>query len=419
MKLIEPPDWFQKAEFCGSYYSMEIPTEEQKRQLSLFPFIIWAYPFTLEESVREFQKKGIKVLVYISLYKAVSLKEASEVKETSEVRSSLKIYRGGPFYSECMKNPFWRATNLDNHPEWKLINEKGEFQKPFRNPNYLKGWYQVCRDVPGYKEAVLKGVKDLLDWGADGVFVDNVGCGNREVCYGEKKGFHKHLRNLQSWELELNILKEVYKLVKKYDKEKVVFTNGIHFDLLDCTDGGIIENYICSSLGNFSNNVGYLLQLGGIGESYMKHKKRAIGLPYIGTKGRTKIDDLFYSYSFAKLSQMGIWVHYDKDKHKILEDRRAEILFTLDLGEPLHRKERPDKIIGVQYKNGILYRVFKKGMVVVNPLSKKIRITIEIPKGVKCVENIFTGKKMKISKNKLSLTLSPISGRVYKFSYRG
>ena len=127
--------------------------------------VVVSYPTTLSVWVRELRNRGIKVLPYISAYKAPDM---GAVLETEDWQS------GSPARSECAINPFWRAVATDGHPEWIARDERAKARRPFESQQYSPGWNETSPLVPSYREACARGVRDLLADGHDGVFLDNV-----------------------------------------------------------------------------------------------------------------------------------------------------------------------------------------------------------------------------------------------------
>lgn len=117
---------------------------------------------------------GIKVLPYVSPEKAWD--------DFDKVQSRNP---GGSI-------PYYHAVSPSHDRDWVLIGPDGrgviryghwledaggQLRPVWGTPNPNPGAWYMSPQVAGYVEAVLEGVNDTLDWGVDGVFIDNVATG--------------------------------------------------------------------------------------------------------------------------------------------------------------------------------------------------------------------------------------------------
>ena len=158
------PVWLYESEAYALWYSDLARPEEIEPYKSL-PLIDWGQPASNMKWVEGFHKIGIRSIAYVSFYKAPNI---------PQVEDRRRWEGGSPGIDECTKNPFWQAVDLSKHPEWELIAQDGSLKRPFNSPGYPPGWHQVCTNVQGYAEAVLDGVKGIMDMGLDGLFIDNL-----------------------------------------------------------------------------------------------------------------------------------------------------------------------------------------------------------------------------------------------------
>jgi hypothetical protein len=104
-----------------------------------------------------------------------------------------------------------------------LITQDGSVRRPFDNPDYPPGWQQVCTNVKGYTEAVLEGVKGIMEMGFDGLFIDNV---HPSSCFGPEHSKHRHVypdrSNTETYKM---LLTQVRQAVKSYGEDKVCALN--------------------------------------------------------------------------------------------------------------------------------------------------------------------------------------------------
>src|SRR4029453_7545988 len=89
-------------------------------------------------------------------------------------------------------NTTYQAVRLSEHPELIEVDEKGNLMRTgFWESEDAKNMYTTCPAVPEYQDAMVAWVRQLMELGADGVFIDNLS--SRTPCYGVKFGKHKHV----------------------------------------------------------------------------------------------------------------------------------------------------------------------------------------------------------------------------------
>ena len=340
---------------------------------------------------------GIRVLPYISLYKCVDLSQWPEGKV----------------------HPFWRELDLVKHPGWVLIRPDGKLRRPFNNPNYRRGAYQSCCNAPGIHEAYVRGVKGLMELGADGVFVDNVHPWPK--CRGVELGIpgHTHMQpdksNQQMFKLALA---KVYQAVKSYGQDKVVILNGGRA-YGDCGDALMWESYVCSH-GTIERRPGW----GGVLSSahrwadYLASGKGVAALCYLWKSHWGQLDDAHYSFACTKLSgyhwtsSSGHW-HASLYPHfgpgatdwsaTTCRNDVLRLLYRVRLGKPLGPIAEAD---------GITCRLFERGLVAVNPARRPLTARLPVPPQCPQPADLYTGALLPRQGKTFRITILPESGRV-------
>ncbi|MBM3334545.1 hypothetical protein FJY63_07775, partial [Candidatus Sumerlaeota bacterium] len=213
------PRWLREGETYGLWYS-DLAKPEQMERYKNFSFIIWGQPASNPEWLKRTRDLGVRSIAYVSFYKAPNI---------PQVEDRRRWEGGSPGIDECRRNGFWRAVDLSKHPEWALITKDGRVRRPFDKPDYPPGWNQVCTNVAGYTEAVLSGVRSIMQLGyIDGLFIDNV---HPSDCFGPEHGKHQHAHadkgNKETYKM---LLAEVRRLVKSYGDEKVCVLNSGSLD---------------------------------------------------------------------------------------------------------------------------------------------------------------------------------------------
>jgi hypothetical protein len=157
-------------DFRYSYFwtSHGEPDAELRSLMRADQILIVTCPDGCPKLIDDFRRGGGIVLTYISIYKAPIL---GQVPDNDNVR---RWQGGSPDGTSAAKNPFWKAVDLTNHPDWMLYNEPNKPRRPFEDANYLAGWYQTNPQSEAYRQAVRKGVEAIVTDGRfDGVLLDN------------------------------------------------------------------------------------------------------------------------------------------------------------------------------------------------------------------------------------------------------
>lgn len=161
----------------------------------------------------EAAKWGIKVCPYISLYKVAVSGDNIPWESPSQA-----------YPNQLSLEPFWKEIDATKHPEWYLRCEDGQIRRPFDNPKYQTCFQQSCCNHRSMIEAYERGIKNVMDLGAGGVFIDNVH--PFQKCFGEKLGLHTHdwpeRNNIECYKMALQ---RAHDVVKSYGKDRVVILN--------------------------------------------------------------------------------------------------------------------------------------------------------------------------------------------------
>ncbi|HUL21202.1 MAG TPA: putative glycoside hydrolase [Thermodesulfobacteriota bacterium] len=375
------PAWLYEAETYGLWYS-DLASEEDLRSYHVFSLIDWGQPCSNLKWVKELQNSGIRSIAYVSFYKAPAI---------PDVEDQRRWEGGSPGVEECKRNPFWQAVDLSNHPDWRLIGESGEVKRPFNDPDYAPGWSQVCTNVEGYSEAVLRGVRGIMNLGFDGLFIDNV---HPEACFGPQHGRHKHVHgDKNNPETYKALLAEVRRLVKSYGEDKVCVLNSgdLREEYAEYSDGLMWESYIFGD-DQRRQDWSRVRKAADDWRQYVDRGKAVLALSYVGGENEEQHkENAFYAYACAKLSGF-LWSHFDG-------------LNQTRIGRPI------DDIRSI---NGIHYRIYEKGIVAVNPDREARTVEISLNTKDAAFIDVFTGKTLKVGNDCLKIAVPPDAGRVYR-----
>jgi hypothetical protein len=210
------PDWLQQMDrYNGGYYA-DWTEDAMDTLLRRYPLVVGVPHLKL--SVLAAHRRGFKVLPYVSYVKSLNAAAAEQGKLAHELWDA-ELWG---------VSPFWWTCDTTRHPEWIDWDEQGKPYAVFGQPDYggaVGASHHLCLNSPGAIEALLTGVKRLMDLGCDGLFVDN-GYAAPE-CYGDKLGQHPHRWPDKSQEECYRILlNSAYKLIKGYGNDKVQMING-------------------------------------------------------------------------------------------------------------------------------------------------------------------------------------------------
>ncbi len=255
----------------------------------------------------------------------------------------------------------YEGINLKDHPEFIEIDAQGNLKRTgFWESEDAKNMYTTCPAVPEYQDAMVAWVHKIMDLGADGVFVDNLS--SRVPCFGVKHGKHKHLSDNANQAFAM-LLKRVREVVKEHKPDGAVLGNSasplsLPKEFWPYLDAEMLESYICTWVSKDRwfdwhkhwHDQGLKLQ------PYMVAGKQIQALSYVGHTSYGIREDAFFCYATARLAGF-VW-----NGGRPLSDPETAVLYRVRLGPPLG---------GEQQENGLYYRLFERGFVVVNPDKTK------------------------------------------------
>ncbi len=383
------PQWLRQADICTGYYRSAITAEQAEEALAAYPFVVWGNPCLNQETWRRLQAQGVRALAYVSLYKAPSADSLHEAPNWD---------RGDPSRAETEVNPFWRAVSLVEHPEWTLIGPEGKIKRKF-NATY-NAWPQTCTNVAGYREAVVRGARELMALGLDGLFVDNAH--PEKQCWGPKFGKHEHQFPDQDNEATYcSLLEEVVKVVRSYGRDKAVLINGGGLlgkhDLP--VDGAMWESFICSSAWP-DRRPGWeqVKRRAARLRRHLEAGKVWIALSYLGHTGYNPVEDAFWCCAAARACGF-IWADWGTTNGRL-----SQILRHVRLGLP--RSE-------IESTEGVDYRVFEQGIVAINAAEKAVTASLPAPPGVSALLDVRVRKDCPVQGGRFEAQIPAESGRVY------
>ena len=356
------------------WYCKRPPSQQEGILFERAEAVVVGYPKTLDGWVREIRSRGVKVLPYISAYKAP---EMSAVLETKDWQA------GSPARSECAINPFWRAVATDDHPEWIARDEQGRARRPFESEEYSPGWNETSPLVPSYREACVRGLQDLLADGYDGVFLDNIKISGRppHAGLGSAEDVARAMRSLA---LELGNL----------TKPGVFMINGKpDAAVAPVADLYCLESFLFSWAWDLS--AFWAEEWQAQWESYRSlawkpgDGPQPVALGYLGFSGRSLREDAYALMACAWILGMAVcdagtaldpaWMADFAGKNRFQGGQDTALRFQARTSdgnwlEDFYRLDLGDPQADAVEQEGCLVRRFDRGVCIFNPTRRLVRL---------------------------------------------
>jgi hypothetical protein len=299
---------------------------------------------------------------------------------------------------------------LFEHPEVLLQDENGKWVHIPMDGTDRVYRLLTCTNNPVYVNLSLAYIKKLMDWGADGVFIDNTN--KRRECFAHKSGkiknpefgpyVHEHIYPDQTHNYAFTrFLETVRTLVKSYGSDKVVILNsGIGEEFQKHGDICMWESYIFARGTRRSQHTWeFIKERARQNDWYVNAGRRitALSTPDIKVPGIK--EDIFWGFCTARLVDFIWWAS--------LEGTGAEELYKVHPGKDFQKLQELDKVA---------YRSFENAVLVLNDNLNEITKEIPLPKEFihKQVYDLFNNKKpLKVTRGKIKVTIPKQAARIY------
>jgi hypothetical protein len=251
----------------------------------------------------------------------------------------------------------YQGVSLKDHPEFIEVDAQGNLKRSgFWESEDAKNMYTTCPNVAAYQDAMLAWLQQILELGADGVFVDNIS--SRAPCFGPKFGRHKHLVDDQNHGFAM-LLKRTREMIKRYKPDGALIVNSaspldVPAEYLKYIDADMLESYICTwvSKERWLDWKKHWHEQGVRLRPYLAAGKQVQALSYLGHTRFGVKEDAYFCYATARLAGF-VW-----NGGVPLSHPEVAPLYRLRLGKPLNNE---------QEENGVFWRAFEGGLVAVNP----------------------------------------------------
>ncbi|MBN1942326.1 MAG: hypothetical protein JW849_03430 [Phycisphaerae bacterium] len=345
-----------------------------------------------QEHIDEAHRWGIKVCPYISLYKVIDTSKGDLIDDEVLVSQS----------------PFWKAIDgyTTGHPEWYLRKSDGTISRPFNNPSYPQPFQEASLNHQSLIDAYCQGVRNLMDMGADGVFVDNV-CNNSTYCYGPQYGYPHdwpELNNVQCYDIALQAVRTT---MNSYGN-RIMFMNA----------GGSPPPSQYTMYGDCVMWESFMWRPGGARRSpytWDELKSKAAQFKSVSDSvtpltylpnAETVVEDAFLSYSWATLVGMDQW-------NATLPEWNTGLPARRDIVRRLYRVNTGEATSDLIEVGDVAYRQFENALIVTNHSTEPVEFQIPVSSSMgSAVMELFDMCEMEVVDGQITLILPAESGRV-------
>jgi len=295
------------------------------------------------------------------------------------------------------------------HPEVLLKDERAHWVHIPMDGSDRAFRFLTCANSPSYWKMSLDYVKKMMDWGANGIFIDNVG--KRVPCFGPKYDGrnpefppynHEHLfpdaSHDYAWD---RLLQAMRTLVKSYGEDKIVLLNsGIGTQFQKNGDCCMWESFIYSWAWEGRRHTwADVKKRAQENEWFLKAGRRIDALSTINRSRPQAKDDAFWAFSAARLVDF-IW-------SAGLSGTGAEVLYQAHMGKGLEP---------FMETNGLVYRTFENGIIVLNDSDEDKNTEIPVFAGFrdKRLMDLYNDSQiLQVRNKKLKVSVPKKSARVY------
>jgi hypothetical protein len=295
------------------------------------------------------------------------------------------------------------------HPEILLKDEDGRWVNTPMDQSHRLHRFLTCANSPSYWKLSLAYVKKMMNMGADGVFIDNVG--RRRPCLAPRFNgrrpspefdpyVHEHLfpgaTHDYAWD---RMLQAIRALVKSYGQDKIVLLNsGIGTDVQKNGDACEWESFVYSWAWEGRKHTWQdVKESAKSNEWFMKAGRRIVASSYLNSSRPEVKDDAFWAFSAARLVDYIFW--------EGLEGTGAEILYRVHLGKgrgPLTEA------------NAVAWRLFERGLVVLNDSMTDQELVVTVPHDLAELVDAYDGMALIHARDgKMTVKVPKKKARVY------
>lgn len=380
---IPAPDWLRNADMYNGWRGGLTDDLIGSRMKDL-PVVV-GLPAD-KEMIAKAHEQGLRAVVYVNY---------SELQN-----SAIQMQAKGKLYQNADEATPADLLDLAKYPEWTCIDLDGSERRSIRGiAEDIPGLFATCFHQADLRHNALTQVLNIMNLGADGIFLDNAA--PPFECYAPKFGKHRHDDPYQTNTAAAEELqKTIYKLVKTYGEDKVVIHNsGIlpsHWAYADAQMWEVRFDEKTPELAYDWPEYQYAAEEHA---DAIRHGKVAMIVPHFGdAPDEKRREGALYAYAYSRIYGFTMADFFDLAKTPEL----ASSIYSIRLGKS------PS---GVQESGGVLYRVFENGVVALNPTPSAASVNIPVPPDSSFTD-VSRDRKLTASAGVIRLEMSPESGRV-------
>jgi gliding motility-associated-like protein len=343
--------------------------------------------------------------------KGVSLISHAPVSQAAFTQAHEQGFRVIPYVHFTDIHDYYADQDvfIFEHPEILLKDANGKWMHiPMDGSDRLYR-FLTCANSPRYWNLALIYVKKIMDWGADGIFIDNVG--NRQTCFAQNfiktspefpPYVHEHLfpsaTQDEAWDL---LLQSIRSLVKGYGEDKIVLLNsGIGTQFEKDGDCCMWESFIYSWAWEGRLHTWQDVKKKAQDNAwYLDAGRRITALSYLNTSRTEVKDDAFWAFSAARLVDFIWW--------SSLKGTDAEVLYQAHMGSGLE---------SFKETNGLAYRAFENGLIVLNDNTEDQNVELTLPDGFqpdRLLDLFNDSQIIQVINKKVTVAVPKKTARVY------
>jgi len=344
--------------------------------------------------------------------KGVSLISHVPVSETAFRQAHEQGFRVVPYVHFTDIHSFYADQDIFQfqHPEILLKDAEGKWVHLPMDGTDRVYRHLVCTNNPSYCKLSLAYVKKIMDWGADGLFIDNTN--KRRECFAHKftktinpefgPYVHEHIYPDATHNYAFGrFLQSVRALVKSYGEDKIVILNsGIGEEFQNKGDCCEWESFIFSGASEGRRHTWADVKKRAQENAWFTNAGRRIEVSSSLNPSRKEVkDDAYWAFCAAKLVDFIWWA--------TLKNTGAEQLYQVHLGKGLQPLQEADQLA---------YRTFENGVIALNDSSQNRTIDINLPSQFRykqLLDSYDSDRPIKIVKGQIKVTIPMQAARVY------
>ena len=425
VKIDNAPEWLQKADMF-THSGWHTTSDKPDTHNSVWKgYDIELKDVSVERIVRLAYANGLKkkheqILSVIdgtfdgTEIKGVPLISHVPVSKTAFRQAHEQGFRVIPYVHFTDIHSFYADQDvfLFQHPEVLLKDADGKWVHIPMDGTDRVFRLLTCTNNPSYCELSLAYIKKIMDWGADGLFIDNTD--KRRECFAHKSKkatnfefgpyVHEHIYPEATHNYAFGrFLESVRTLVKSYGEDKIVVLNsGIGEEFQKHSDCCTWESFIYSWAWEGrqpEHSWANIKERARANEWYLKAGGRITALSTLNPSRKEVKEDAYWAFCAARLVDFIWWA--------TLKNTGAERLYEVNLGRSLQPLQEADQSA---------YRTFENGVIVLNDSSQNRTIDINLPSQFnykQLLDSYDSDRPVKIVKGQIKVTIPSDSASTF------